>query len=136
MMHIGVHSKGVFDELRVKKLDAPDLKRHAKEAQQGMKKLRHTLEEIHNFAMTHGKKARLSLVCRDGVLQVMERESADSYLPPSSNLLRPGFYDHATRQPFPAVQETLNVFLVVCLDQCAGKVWFTSSLSQLKLHFS
>ena len=39
------------------------------------------LKELHNLAMAHGRKARISVVCRDGVLRVMERESTDSFLP-------------------------------------------------------
>ena len=79
---IGVHHKGGFYEIREKKLDAPELRDVARKAQEGLKKLHEILEEIHNYAMAHGKKARLSLVCKAGVLQVMQRESADSYLPP------------------------------------------------------
>ncbi len=78
---IGVHQGGRFYEIREKRLDAPELRDVARKAQEGLKKLHEILEEIHNYAMAHGKKARLSLVSRGGVLQVMQRESADSYLP-------------------------------------------------------
>ena len=80
-LKIGVHQKGRFEEVQTKKLDAPELKEVAREAQTAMKKLWSALKELHNLAMAHGRKARISVVCRDGVLQVMERESTDSFLP-------------------------------------------------------
>ena len=80
-LHIGVHTKGTFFEVRKKHLDDPDLRGVARTAQNGLKRLRAALGEVHNFAMANGKEARRSLVCRDGKLEVMQRESADSFLP-------------------------------------------------------
>ena len=80
-LYIGVHQEGTFDKLHRRKMHAPELQPAAKIAQERLKKLRCTLEDIHNFAMAHGARTRLSLVCRDGELQVMERKSADGYLP-------------------------------------------------------
>ena len=42
---------------------------------------RRLLEELQNMMMERGKEARLSLVCRGGVLQVMERKSSRALLP-------------------------------------------------------
>lgn len=78
---IGVHRRGSFYEVQRKTLDDPELRDVAKKAQAGLKKLRHALEEIHTFIMAQGKQARLSLVCTDGSLKVMERKSADSFVP-------------------------------------------------------
>lgn len=78
---IGVHRNGRFYEIREKRLDAPELRDVAQNTQAGLKKLNMVLQEIHEYAVEHGKNVRLSLVGKKGVLQVMQRESADSYLP-------------------------------------------------------
>ena len=80
-LHIGVHKRGTFYEVRKKHLDDADLRGVARDAQSALKRLREALGEVHNFAMANGKEARRSLVCRGGNLQVMQRESADSFLP-------------------------------------------------------
>lgn len=78
---IGVHRKGEFFEIREFKLDSPELKEVEQACQPGLRKLRSMLEELQNIVMERGKGARLSLVCRDGVLQLMERTSSKALLP-------------------------------------------------------
>ena len=84
LLYVGVHQKGRFFEVQKHQLDgdASVLQNARNEAQAGLKRLRKTLEEIHNVAMAHGNNARMSLVCMgDSTLQVMKRDSADCYLP-------------------------------------------------------
>jgi hypothetical protein len=50
-------------------------------AQSGFKKLRKALEEIQTIVKEEGASGRISLVCKDGVLKVHERNSKESCLP-------------------------------------------------------
>lgn len=78
---IGVHSAGVFSETHTVELDSPKLEEVARSVQPGLRKLRRLLGELQDRVMERGKEARLSLVCRDGVLQLMERSSGRPLLP-------------------------------------------------------
>lgn len=80
-LKVGVHQKGRFYEVLDEKLDAPGRSTVAREAEKAMKRLCTVLRELHNLAMAYGKTARISVVSRGGALQVMERESSDSFLP-------------------------------------------------------
>ena len=68
----GVHRRGEFFETRRYELGAPELEDVARAAQPGLKKLRQLLQGIQDAMMSRGKDARLSLVCRQGVLQAIE----------------------------------------------------------------
>ena len=46
-----------------------------------MKKLWTILKELHNLAMAQGKEGRISVVSKGGVLQVVQRESTESFIP-------------------------------------------------------
>jgi len=78
---IGVHQRGRFFQLLEKNLQSAEMKAIERTCQPGFKRLRRALADIRNVAITRGKNARLSLVCRNGVLQVMERTAAPSCLP-------------------------------------------------------
>jgi hypothetical protein len=78
---VGVHHQGEFFETRKITLDSPNLEEIAMAAQPGLKKLRQLLEEIQSVAMERGRDARLSLVSRQGVLQVMESKFGKDLLP-------------------------------------------------------
>ena len=80
-LKIGVHQRGRFEEVQTKTLDSPELKEVARETETGMKKLWSVLKELHNLVMANGKDARISVISKDGALQVLNRESLDSFLP-------------------------------------------------------
>lgn len=78
---VGVHRRGVFFETQKITLNSPDLDEVAAAAQPGLKKLRQLLEEIQNVVMERGREARLSLVSKRGVLQIMESKNGKDLLP-------------------------------------------------------
>ena len=80
-LKIGVHQRGEFYEVREEKLDAPKREEVARETQTALKKLWTILKELHNLAMAQGKEGRINVVSKGGVLQVVQRESTESFIP-------------------------------------------------------
>ncbi|KAJ8503209.1 hypothetical protein ONZ45_g11066 [Pleurotus djamor] len=80
-LYIGLHQRGAFSRLVQEKLDSPKMKGiHAAE-QPKMLMLRWLLGDIQKRLMKRGSDAKISLVCRAGVLGVYERDSYDDCLP-------------------------------------------------------
>ena len=78
---IGVHRSGTFFEKREKKMNSPQLKDVARVAQRNLKQIGQLLREIRGLVKERGGERKFSLLCRSGVLQLVERTSADSLLP-------------------------------------------------------
>ena len=78
----GIHDgKGVFTSIRERRLDADDFGSVKEKVQPGLRKLRRLLEEIQSTVIERGQGAKLSLVCRDSELRLMQRASDESLLP-------------------------------------------------------
>lgn len=72
---LAIHKKGTFNRVRREELDRSEsLRRAAAEAQPGLKRLRVLLAAIQQLVILHGCQKNLSLVQRDGVLEVFERQ--------------------------------------------------------------
>lgn len=84
---VGIHNKGTFNNVKERKLESPEFAYSAQKVQPGLRKLRRLLEKIQKIVLEKGKGAKLSLVCKKGVLQIMER-SGDQLLLPDSVLER------------------------------------------------
>lgn len=78
---IGVQRQGEFFKIRKATLDAAHLEVQRQRVQPALKKLRVLLEEIQNIALERGRDARISLLCQDGVLSLVERVSDKELLP-------------------------------------------------------
>jgi hypothetical protein len=78
---LGVHERGQFFELRNRALGSPELRDAERLAQTGMKKLRVVLESLQDFMLEEAIGKNVSLVCKDGVLKVFEREGEAGLLP-------------------------------------------------------
>ncbi|KAF8964248.1 hypothetical protein BDZ97DRAFT_1817182 [Flammula alnicola] len=81
---LAIHQRGRFLEIRKNKLSSDDLLAVAMDAQVELKKVWKALDLIKEVVLAHGKKGRLSLVCRDGELKVYQRNSEESCLPDSA----------------------------------------------------
>ncbi|GBE85417.1 hypothetical protein SCP_0706040 [Sparassis crispa] len=79
--YLATHDRGRFETITKRKLGDPELKRIQDDAQASFRKLRRALQEIKDLVMLHGRRGRLSLVFREGKLQVLERVSEASCLP-------------------------------------------------------
>jgi len=82
--YLAVHRTGRFSSIAKRKIGEKDLIAIEANAQRGFKKLRKILEEIQTMVKKRGTSERISLVCKDGVLKVHERNSKDSCLPEDS----------------------------------------------------
>lgn len=78
---VGVHSRGEVHTLRTTKLDAPALEDVRTEVQPRLRRLSKLLEEIWLVVAEIGKETRVSLLCRKGVLSLVERTSGEDLLP-------------------------------------------------------
>ncbi|KAE9396969.1 hypothetical protein BT96DRAFT_1038298 [Gymnopus androsaceus JB14] len=80
--YLGVHQSGRFIEVQKRELGKdPELLKAEKMSEMNLKKLRVALELIREIAVDAGKEGRLSLVCRDGKLEVYERRNDTGCLP-------------------------------------------------------
>ncbi|KAH9831408.1 uncharacterized protein C8Q71DRAFT_715353 [Rhodofomes roseus] len=79
--YLAVHNRGKFEDITKRALGDAEMKRTEARLQGSFRKLRAALEAIQNLIVEHGERGRLSLVFRDGALQVFERKSQDSCLP-------------------------------------------------------
>ena len=80
-LYVGIHRDGTFNSVKERGLNSPEFAYSAEKVQPGLKKLRRLLEDIQRVAIQRGGKARLSLVCHKGILQIMQRSSEKSLLP-------------------------------------------------------
>ncbi|KAJ7776845.1 hypothetical protein DFH07DRAFT_877028, partial [Mycena maculata] len=78
---LAVHNRGRFVAVKKRKLGSPELRDVERTIQPSLKKLRAALDVIKDIVVKHGQRGRLTLVCRDGKLQVFERVSTASCLP-------------------------------------------------------
>ncbi|KAE9396977.1 hypothetical protein BT96DRAFT_823934 [Gymnopus androsaceus JB14] len=80
--YLGVHQSGRFVEVQKRDLGKdPELLKAEKMSEMNLKKLRVALELIREIVVDAGEEGRLSLVCRDGKLEVYERRSDTGCLP-------------------------------------------------------
>lgn len=78
---LGVHNRGRFTAVDKQKLASPKMRDVERTIQPSLQKLRAALDVIKAVVVKHGQRGRLTLVCRDGELQVFERISQASCLP-------------------------------------------------------
>lgn len=82
--YLGVHQSGRFIQVQKRQLGKdPELLMAQQTAQTNLKKLRVVLGLIREVVVDAGEEGRLSLVCRDGNLEVYDRKSDESRLPGS-----------------------------------------------------
>ena len=79
--YLAVHRTGTFFSITKRKIGENDLKVVESKAQPGFRKLRKVLGEIQTMVKEAGASGRISLVCKDGILKVHERNSKESCLP-------------------------------------------------------
>ncbi|KAK1230846.1 hypothetical protein PQX77_006064 [Marasmius sp. AFHP31] len=79
-LFLGVHDRGNFEQVHKKSAaSSPELKAAEAEVKPALLKLRRVLEDIKRLVVVNS--GRLSLICRDGKLDVVERISRESCLP-------------------------------------------------------
>ncbi|KAF7357280.1 hypothetical protein MSAN_01323400 [Mycena sanguinolenta] len=78
---LAVHDRGRFTEVNKRGLASPDLKAVERTLQPSLRKLCVALRQIKDLVVKHGQRGRLTLVCRQGKLEVFERTSGASCLP-------------------------------------------------------
>ena len=87
-LHLGVHERGTFTELREWCVDgagaSTDLAEQRQETAVQMERLARVLEDVQELAISRapGPAGSFSLVCEDGELKVYGRKGAKSCLPP------------------------------------------------------
>lgn len=82
--YLAVHRSGTFFSIAKRKIGERDLVVIESRAQPGFRRLRKILGEIQTMVKKGGTSGRMSLVCKDGVLRVHERNSKESCLPEDS----------------------------------------------------
>jgi hypothetical protein len=78
---LAVHERGTFTSVTRRSIDGTELRAVAADAQASFKKLRRVLGAIQELIIERGRDARLSLVCRNGMLEIFERTDGKSLLP-------------------------------------------------------
>ncbi|KAJ6624424.1 hypothetical protein B0H10DRAFT_739122 [Mycena sp. CBHHK59/15] len=78
---LSVHNRGKFSRTNKRKLSSSELQAVERTIQPSLKKLRVALDIIKNIVSKYGERGRLTLVCKDGVLKVFERDSQANCLP-------------------------------------------------------
>ncbi|KAF7292062.1 hypothetical protein MIND_01232300 [Mycena indigotica] len=83
MHFVGVHERGLFSRVVKRSVLENDTGSEdlGAKIQPTLRKLRVALDTIRDSVLEHGQRGRLSLVCRQGELQVFERPSMASCLP-------------------------------------------------------
>ena len=79
--YLAVHRGGTFFSIAKRRIGEGDLVRIESRAQPGFRKLRKILGEIQTMVKRGGTSGRMSLVCKNGVLKVHEKNSRESCLP-------------------------------------------------------
>ncbi|KZT11773.1 uncharacterized protein LAESUDRAFT_808755 [Laetiporus sulphureus 93-53] len=77
------HKNGKFTSMARHQLGAPDMQEIDRGAEPRLKKLRSLLRDIQELAVRGGKTGRLTLLQRNGKMEVYERTSDASFLPES-----------------------------------------------------
>lgn len=77
--YLAVHKHGKFSE--VTKMKTKEIQEVEKTLQPRFQKVRKVLDMIRELVIKHGKEGGLSLVCKDEVMKVYERESKETLLP-------------------------------------------------------
>ena len=80
-LFLGVHDRGNFVQVRDQTMSSPEMKAAEAKVKPSLLKLRRVLEDIKKLVIAHGEAGRLTLICRDGRLDVVERTSQQSCLP-------------------------------------------------------
>ena len=80
-LHYFIAQQDAGTVTRVRTMGAGELASHEAAVQPALCRLRAALEAIQQRVVEHGPGARLSLVCRDRVLRLYERENANGMLP-------------------------------------------------------
>jgi len=78
---LAVHDRGRFTSVTKRTLESSDLQAVQRAIQPSLKKLRAALDMIRDVVVKYGQRGRLTLVCRDGKLEVFQRMSNSSCLP-------------------------------------------------------
>jgi hypothetical protein len=78
---LAVHNRGRFVEVNKRQLGSSELQAVERKIQPNLKKLRAALDLIKDVVLKHGQRGRLTVVCREGKLEVFERTSNVSCLP-------------------------------------------------------
>ncbi|KAI9065989.1 hypothetical protein FKP32DRAFT_1566676 [Trametes sanguinea] len=73
--YLGMHDHGTFFEIEKHELASPKFDRYEKDErmQRSLRQLVRLLEAVQDLVKQHGKEGRLSLVCRKGKLELLER---------------------------------------------------------------
>ena len=79
--YLAVHKHGRFISIEKRKLSSDEMQAEEKGAQGDLKKVRKALDVVKELVLAHGKKGRLSLVCKDGLMKVYHRSSDEGLLP-------------------------------------------------------
>lgn len=78
---LAVHNRGEFQRIEKRNISDTEMKKTEARLQGNFRKLRAALKTIQDLVVEHGERGRLSLVFRDGILEVLERRSQISCLP-------------------------------------------------------
>lgn len=78
---LAVHNRGEFQRIEKRNLVDSEMKNIEARLQGNFRKLRAALKTIQDLVVEHGERGRLSLVFRDGSLEVFERRTQASCLP-------------------------------------------------------
>lgn len=82
--YLAVHRSGTFFSIAKRRIGEKDLVGIESRAQPGFRKLRKILGEIQTIVKRGGASGRISLVCKNGVLKVHERNGKENCLPEDS----------------------------------------------------
>jgi hypothetical protein len=77
----GIHERGNFKEYQKRHTDDEEFKQVYQDAQPALRKLVKVLKEIQGIVINAGQRVRLSLLYKDGVVRVFEREDMTDCLP-------------------------------------------------------
>ncbi|KAI1783569.1 hypothetical protein LXA43DRAFT_1131139 [Ganoderma leucocontextum] len=84
-LFLAVHERGVFQRIKKHELGTTEFRRVENDTkiQKGFRQLVAVLRTVQSLVKEHGARGRLSLVCRDGRLEVFERTSDQGAVPDS-----------------------------------------------------
>ncbi|EMD39487.1 hypothetical protein CERSUDRAFT_149984 [Gelatoporia subvermispora B] len=80
---LAAHARGRFESITKRQVGSPEMKQIEASIQPAFRRLRQALHDIQELVKAHGQRGRLTLVCREGRLEIFERESQESCLPDS-----------------------------------------------------
>ena len=82
--YLAIHRTGTFFSIAKREIGKKDLVAIENRAQPGFRRLRKLLGEIQTMVKKGGASGRKSLICKDGILKVHERNSEGNCLPEDS----------------------------------------------------